>query len=63
MENQDIKKPKRSSTYDRREPFYPTPQNQTKLNKYTSDHKEAKISKNSVVNDALSYYFRQVLNV
>lgn len=52
-----------SCTKERQQSFYPTPQNESKLNVYVDRHTDSKISKNSIINDAVSYYFKEVLHM
>lgn len=49
-----------SSTMKRRMPFYPTPQNEAKLDKVINGKD---CSKNEVINDALTHYFMHVCQV
>lgn len=50
-----------SSTQARRKPFYPTPQNDARLDKFTDNGR--KCSYNEAINDALSYYLVNVHQV
>jgi hypothetical protein len=54
---------KRSSTYERKDWFYPTPQNQERLKKAvrtTDGQKKEGVSKNKVINEALNRFFSSV---
>jgi hypothetical protein len=58
-------KRKRSSTRDRQNSYYPTPQNLTRLEKATmhadGTKKDHGVSKNEIINRALDYFFKQGL--